>query len=93
MQPPFCIGLPSTAFHPTSLPPLQALLEKAVVLGVGVGKPAASEALCELIERYSSLLAANGQLLVALEYLNLIPGGWLEDGCSGAGKRLDEKGG
>lgn len=31
--------------------PVQALMEKSVVLGIGVGKQSASEALSELIER------------------------------------------
>ncbi|PRW34057.1 transport SEC31-like protein B isoform A [Chlorella sorokiniana] len=57
-----------------SVDALEALMEKAVVLGLGVNKASASEALSDLIERYAQLLAANGRLKIALEYLQMIPG-------------------
>ncbi|EFN56942.1 hypothetical protein CHLNCDRAFT_143487 [Chlorella variabilis] len=50
------------------------LMEKAVVLGVGVNRHTASEALSDLIVRYAELLAANGRLGTALDYLSMIPG-------------------
>ena len=61
------------------------------MLGVGVGRPAASPALCDLIERYAALLAANGQLRVALEYLNLIPGALSSQLCVLVGAFLSLK--
>jgi hypothetical protein len=33
-------------------------------------------AAADLIVRYAELLAANGRLAMALEYLEMIPGGW-----------------
>ena len=49
-------------------------MEKAVVLGLGVARAAASDALGALASRYADLLAANGRLGSALEFLELIPG-------------------
>lgn len=53
---------------------IQALMEKAVVLGLGVSKQSASDALSALIVRYAELLAANGRLGMALDYLEMVPG-------------------
>lgn len=50
-------------------------MEKAVVLGIGVNRQSAGEALSDLIVRYAELLAANGRLGIALEYLQMVPGG------------------
>ena len=41
--------------------------------------PAWHPAHADLIERYAQLLAANGRLRIALEYLQMIPGGFF--GC------------
>lgn len=49
-------------------------MEKAVVLGLGVSRQSASDALSTLIVRYAELLAANGRLGMALEYLEMVPG-------------------
>ncbi|KAL4435628.1 hypothetical protein ABPG77_002591 [Micractinium sp. CCAP 211/92] len=53
---------------------LEALMEKAVVLGMGVNRQSASDALSDLIVRYAELLSSNGRLGMALEYLSMIPG-------------------
>ncbi|PSC76171.1 transport SEC31-like protein B isoform B [Micractinium conductrix] len=57
-----------------SVQALEALMEKAVVLGIGVNRQSAGEALSDLIVRYAELLAANGRLGIALEYLQMVPG-------------------
>ncbi|KAL4425258.1 hypothetical protein ABPG75_009274 [Micractinium tetrahymenae] len=53
---------------------LEALMEKAVVLGMGVNRQSASDALSDLIVRYAELLSSNGRLGIALEHLSMIPG-------------------
>lgn len=57
-----------------SVAALEELMEKAVVLGLGTSRPGMGEALGDLVARYAELLAANGRLGMALEYLDLLPG-------------------
>lgn len=53
---------------------MQAVLEKAVVLGMATGQRTASPVLGELVTRYASLLAAEGRMGTALQYLDMVPG-------------------
>ena len=63
-------------------------MEKAVVLGLGVSKQSASDALSALIVRYAELLAANGRLGMALDYLEMVPGGCRVLGGGAAAQRV-----
>ena len=60
-----------------SLSDVQALLfllEKAVVLGLATGQRTASPVLGDLVTRYASLLAGEGSMQPALQYLEMVPG-------------------
>ncbi|KAG7674441.1 hypothetical protein KSW81_000096 [Nannochloris sp. 'desiccata'] len=52
----------------------EAVMEKAVVLGLGVDKAGASSALGDLLARQAEALAANGRLSAAYDLLTLVPG-------------------
>jgi len=52
----------------------EAVMEKAVVLGLGVDKAGASSALGDLLARQAETLAANGRLSAAYDLLMLVPG-------------------
>jgi protein transport protein SEC31 len=52
----------------------EAVMEKAVVLGLGVDKAGASSALGDLLARQAEALAANGRLPAAYDLLTLVPG-------------------
>ncbi|GFP84273.1 protein transport protein sec31 homolog b [Phtheirospermum japonicum] len=51
---------------------LQDLMEKTIVFAVATGKKHFSASLCKLIEKYAELLASQGLLTTAMEYLNLL---------------------
>ncbi|KAK9829183.1 hypothetical protein WJX72_004364 [[Myrmecia] bisecta] len=53
---------------------LQDLMERAVVLGLGVGQQRGSPALSDLVNQYASILASQGCMGMALEYLDMVPG-------------------
>jgi protein transport protein SEC31 len=52
----------------------EAVMEKAVVLGLGVDKAGASSALGDLLARQAESLASNGRLSAAYDLLTLVPG-------------------
>jgi len=52
---------------------LKSLMERAVVLGLGTGK-GANDALENMAAKYAELLANNGKMGAALEFLQLLPG-------------------
>ncbi|KAK9805066.1 hypothetical protein WJX73_010529 [Symbiochloris irregularis] len=53
---------------------MQALMEKAVVLGLGTHQSSTSPALADFTSSYASILAAQGCMNIAWDYLGLIPG-------------------
>lgn len=62
---------------------LQSVIEKAVVMGMAPGVSStsspdgvnkASQSLSELVTAYASLLASNGRMATALDYLEHVPG-------------------
>eukprot|EP00798_Chlamydomonas_sp_ICE-L_P017883 gene17883-24274_t len=57
-----------------TLQALQNVIEKAVVFGLATGNKKASNSLAELVTNYASMLAAQGRLTTALEYLEHVPG-------------------
>lgn len=56
----------------------EALLEKAVILGMGVDKSGTSSALGDLLAKQAEELASSGQLSGAYNLLSLVPGGTSE---------------
>jgi len=56
----------------------EALLEKAVILGMGVDKSGTSSALGDLLAKQAEELASAGQLSAAYDLLSLVPGGTSE---------------
>lgn len=58
----------------SSVETLQALMERTVIFGVAAGAEGAAPAAGELMSRYASILAAQGRLATALQYLDLAPG-------------------
>lgn len=52
----------------------EAVMEKAVVLGLGVDRTGASSALGDLLARHAEGLAATGRLSAAYDLLTLVPG-------------------
>ncbi len=82
---------------------LQSVIEKAVVMGMAPGVSStsspdgvnkASQSLSELVTAYASLLASNGRMATALDYLEHVPGevrseaqGGLQGGRQGEHKR------
>ncbi|MEW5306110.1 MAG: hypothetical protein WDW36_008602 [Sanguina aurantia] len=63
----------------TNIETMQNVIEKAVVMGLAPGCGAggvnkASHSLSELVTSYSSLLAAQGRMAIALDYLEHVPG-------------------
>lgn len=53
---------------------LQAVIEKAVIMGLATGNKKASGALSDLVTSYASILAAQGRMSTALDYLEYVPG-------------------
>ena len=53
----------------------EALLEKAVILGIGVDKGGSSSALGDLLAKQAEELASAGQLSAVYDLLSLVPGG------------------
>ncbi|KAJ9558180.1 hypothetical protein OSB04_012794 [Centaurea solstitialis] len=51
---------------------LQDLMEKTVVLALATGQKRFSASLCKLVEKYAEILASQGLLSTAMEYLKLI---------------------
>ncbi|KAI4339079.1 hypothetical protein MLD38_024060 [Melastoma candidum] len=51
---------------------LQDLMEKTIVLALASGQKQFSTSVCKLVEKFAELLASQGLLRTALEYLNLI---------------------
>ena len=54
---------------------LQSLLERSLVLGLGTGKAGGSEALAGLAATYAEMLASNGCMTAALDFLHMLPDG------------------
>lgn len=57
-----------------TLAKMQEIIEKAFVLGSAVPQPSASHSLCTIVHNYAQVLASQGSLQTALEYLDMIPG-------------------
>ncbi|XP_068328890.1 protein transport protein SEC31 homolog B-like [Pyrus communis] len=51
---------------------LQELMEKTIVLALASGQKRYSASLCKLVEKYAEILASQGLLTTALEYLKLL---------------------
>ncbi|XP_047947796.1 protein transport protein SEC31 homolog B isoform X3 [Salvia hispanica] len=51
---------------------LQDLMEKTIVFALATGQKRFSDSLCKLVEKYSEILASQGLLTTAMEYLNLL---------------------
>lgn len=49
-------------------------MEKGIVLGMATQAQSASDGLCDLVHNYASILAAQGSMDQALQYMDLIPG-------------------
>lgn len=51
---------------------LQDLMEKTIVFALASGQKRFSASLCKLVEKYAEILASQGLLTTAMEYLNLL---------------------
>ncbi|KAK2351558.1 Protein transport protein Sec31B [Trifolium repens] len=51
---------------------LQDLMEKTIVLALATGQKSFSASLCKLVEKYAEILASQGLLTTAMEYLKLL---------------------
>ncbi|XP_042061380.1 protein transport protein SEC31 homolog B-like [Salvia splendens] len=51
---------------------LQDLMEKTIIFALATGQKRFSDSLCKLVEKYSEILASQGLLTTAMEYLNLL---------------------
>ncbi|KAL3622566.1 hypothetical protein CASFOL_033977 [Castilleja foliolosa] len=51
---------------------LQDLMEKTIVFALATGQKQFSASLCKLVEKYAEILASQGLLTTAMEYLNLL---------------------
>ncbi|XP_052211325.1 protein transport protein SEC31 homolog B-like [Diospyros lotus] len=51
---------------------LQDLMEKTIVLALATGQKQFSSSLCKLVEKYTEILASQGLLTTAMEYLKLL---------------------
>ncbi|GFP92420.1 protein transport protein sec31 homolog b [Phtheirospermum japonicum] len=51
---------------------LQDLMEKTIVFALATGQKQFSASLCKLVEKYAEILASQGLLSTAMEYLNLL---------------------
>ncbi|XP_012473740.1 protein transport protein SEC31 homolog B [Gossypium raimondii] len=51
---------------------LQDLMEKTIVLALATGQKQYSASLCKLVEKYAEILASQGLLITAMEYLKLL---------------------
>lgn len=58
----------------TSVDVLQNVIEKSMVMGMARNNKKASPSLSELVTSYASILAAQGKMDMALEYLDMVPG-------------------
>lgn len=47
-------------------------MEKTIVLALATGQKALSASLCKLVERYTEILASQGLLTTAMEYLKFL---------------------
>lgn len=47
-------------------------MEKTIVFAFATGQKRFSDSLCKLVEKYSEILASQGLLTTAMEYLNLL---------------------
>lgn len=47
-------------------------MEKTIVLALATGQKRFSAALCKLVEKYAEILASQGLLTTAMEYLKLL---------------------
>lgn len=47
-------------------------MEKTIVLALATGQKRFSVTLCKLVEKYAEILASQGQLTTALEYIKLL---------------------
>ena len=47
-------------------------MEKTIVLALATGQKQLSASLCKLVEKYAEILASQGLLTTALEYLKLL---------------------
>lgn len=50
----------------------QDLMEKTIVLALASGQKRFSASLCKLVEKYAEILASQGLLTTAMEYLKLL---------------------
>jgi len=50
----------------------QDLMEKTIVFALATGQKHFSSSLCKLVEKYAEILASQGQLSTAMEYLKLL---------------------
>ncbi|PSS24436.1 Protein transport protein SEC31 B like [Actinidia chinensis var. chinensis] len=51
---------------------LQDIMEKTIVLALATGQKQFSASLCKLVEKYAEILASQGDLTTAMEYLKLL---------------------
>ncbi|KAH6784836.1 transducin family protein / WD-40 repeat family protein [Perilla frutescens var. hirtella] len=51
---------------------LQDLMEKTIIFALATGRKRFSASLCKLVEKYAEILAGQGLLTSAMEYLNLL---------------------
>ncbi|KAH6759783.1 transducin family protein / WD-40 repeat family protein [Perilla frutescens var. frutescens] len=51
---------------------LQDLMEKTIIFALATGQKRFSASLCKLVEKYAEILASQGLLTTAMEYLNLL---------------------
>ncbi|KAK4414507.1 protein transport protein SEC31B [Sesamum alatum] len=51
---------------------LQDLMEKTIVFALATGQKRFSASICKLVEKYAEILASQGLLTTAMEYLNLL---------------------
>ena len=47
-------------------------MEKTIVLALATGQKRFSVTLCKFVEKYAEILASQGQLTMALEYIKLL---------------------
>lgn len=57
-----------------TLAKMQEIIEKAFILGCAVPQQSSSQSLCTIVHNYAQILASQGSVQTALEYLDLVPG-------------------
>jgi len=62
-----------------SLAGMQEIIKRAFVLGAAVPSQSSSQSLCTIVHNYAQVLAAQGSVQTALEYLDMLPGEATED--------------